>query len=179
MEREMSFQEAVSGLMAGDFTRLAPLFDTPTTESSCAITRWYEEGRFSREPEALGEAFTCACFNGRATVVNYFLAHGVDPRGGAHTGLNAFHWAANRGQKEVVAILIRYESSLEVSNAYGGTVLGSAVWAAVHETKPDHLSIIQSLLDAGADVRRADYPSGSEQVDAILRRYRTDRGQNA
>jgi hypothetical protein len=175
MEREMSFEEAVTGLMAGDFTRLAPLFDTIGAESVCPVVRWYQEGRFSREPKALAEAFSCACFNGCSAVVSYFLSEGVDPLGGANTGLNAFHWAANRGQKDVVAILIRSGASLEIPNAYGGTVLGSAVWAAVHEPKPDHLSIIQSLLDAGADVRGADYPSGSEQVDVMLQRYRTER----
>src|ERR1051325_9742135 len=97
-EIDMTFQEAVRGLCAGDFSRLAPLFETSSTGSPCSIIKWYEAGMFDGEPQALAEAFTCACFNGCAEVIEYFLARGGDPNGGAETGLNAFHWAANRGQ---------------------------------------------------------------------------------
>lgn len=178
MNHEVTFDEAVAGLLAGDFTRLAPLFDSQDN-SFCPIIRWFEEGRFSHEPKALAEAFTCACFNGRSRVIRYLLDRGVDPSGGTSTGLNAFHWAANRGQKEAVEILIQSGAPLEIPNAYGGTVLGSAVWAAVHESKPDHLSIIQSLLEAGAKVDGVDYPSGSDQVDALLHRNRARHRPNA
>ena len=41
----------------------------------------------------------------------------------------------------------------------GGTVLGTGVWAAIHEAKPDHLQIIEELLDAGADVNEAGFPT--------------------
>ena len=53
-----------------------------------------------------------------------------------------------------------------------GTVLGGTVWAAVHETKPDHLQIMEALLEAGASVEEAEYPSGDACVDEILRRHR-------
>jgi hypothetical protein len=178
MNQEATFNEAVAGLLAGDFTRLAPLFDAEE-QSSCPIIRWFDEKRFSREPKALAEAFTCACFNGRSRVIRYLLERGVDPCGGSGTGLNAFHWAANRGHKEAAEILIQSGAPLEIPNAYGGTVLGSAVWAAVHESKPDHLAIIQSLLEAGARVDGADFPSGSDQVDALLHRYRARHHPNA
>lgn len=167
----MTFQEAVRGLIAGDFSRLAPLFETSSTGSSCSIVKWYEAGMFASEPKALAEAFTCACFNGCAEVIEYFLAREVDPNGGAKTGLNAFHWAANRGQLKAVEILIRNKASLETQNAYGGTVLGCAVWSAIHEFKPDHIPIIKALLEAGAEIGKAEYPSGDERVDAILREY--------
>ena len=167
----MSFQEATRGLMAGDFSRLAPLFETSSDGSPCPIIKWFDDGLFVNEPKALAEAFTCACFNGCTQVVEYFLAKGVDPSGGINSGLNAFHWAANRGQLRTVEILIRNKSPLEVLNAYGGTVLGCTVWSAVHEPKPDHLSIIQALIDAGANVGAAEYPSGDPRVDEVLRRY--------
>jgi hypothetical protein len=120
----MPFKEAVRGLVAGDFSRLAPLFETSPDGSPCPIIKWFDGGLFADEPEALAEAFTCACFNGCTEVVEYLLAKGVDPSGGINTELYAFHWAANRGQLGTVEILIRSKAPLEVLNAYGGTVLG-------------------------------------------------------
>jgi hypothetical protein len=166
-EQSIQFHEAVQGLLAGDFSRLAPLFDG----SPCPIIQWHEAGLFAGEPQALEEAFTNACFLGRTEVAEYFLARGIDRSGGMGTGLNAFHWAANRGQLEVVRLLIRHKAALETRNSYGGTVLGGTVWAAVHETKPDHLQIIEALLEAGANVEEAEYPSGDTRIDEILRRY--------
>src|SRR5438132_7892470 len=75
-QSDMSFQDAVRGLMAGDFSRLAPLFDTPSDGSPCPVIKWHEGGLFASEPKALAEAFTCACFNGCTHVVEYFLAKG-------------------------------------------------------------------------------------------------------
>jgi hypothetical protein len=68
-------------------------------------------------------------------------------------------------------MLVRHNASLESQNAYGGTVLGGAVWAAVHEPKPQHIQIIETLLKAGAQVSAAEYPSGDDRVDEVLRRY--------
>src|SRR5439155_10806320 len=115
---------------AGDFSRLAPLFERPAGGDRCPIIQWHEAGQFAAEPQALDEAFTCACFLGRTEVAEHFLAHGVSPSGGAGTGLNAFHWASNRGQMEVVRLLIRHRAPLEPRTSYGGTVLGGTVWAA-------------------------------------------------
>lgn len=165
----MPFEEAVQGLLAGDFSRLAPLFEDAADGSRCPIIQWHEAGLFASEPLALDEAFTCACFNGCAGVAERLLARGVNPAGGAATGLNALHWAANRGQLETVRLLIRHQAPLEARNSYGGTVLGCAVWSAVHETKPDHRRIVEALLDAGARVGEAEHPSGDERIDEILR----------
>ncbi|MBI1178889.1 hypothetical protein GC207_15770 [bacterium] len=166
-EHPMQFHEAVRGILAGDFSRLARLFDG----CPCPIIQWHEAGLFADEPQALDEAYTNACFLGRTEVAEYFLAHGINPSGGQATGLNAFHWAANRGQLETVKLLIEHHAPLEVRNSYGGTVLGCAVWSAVHETKPNHLPIIEALLEAGANAREAWYPSGDARVDEILRCY--------
>lgn len=167
----MSFQEAVRGFIAGDFSRLAPLFKTPFDGSPCPVIEWFDDGLFASEPKALEEAFTCACFNGCTQVVEHFLASGVNPGGGNNTGLNAFHWAANRGQLEVVRLLIQHKNPLETQNMYGGTVLGTAVWSAVNEPRADHIQTIEALLNAGAQVSAADYPSGDERVDEVLRRH--------
>jgi len=170
---EALFHEALCGLLRGDFSRLEPLFHSVPDSAGMKppILEWHDQGRFANEPKALAEALTCACFLGRTSVAEYLLARGLDPEAGAATGLNAFHWAANRGQLETVRLLIQRKAQLETRNMYGGTVLGGTVWAAIHEPKPDHLQIIEELLKAGARVEEAEYPTGNDQVDAVLWRY--------
>jgi len=169
--RPKDFAECVSGLIAGDFSRLAPLFEAAPDGGACQIMRWYEAGLFQGEPKALAEAFSCACFNGFVSVVEYFLDQGLDPNGGANTGMNAFHWAADRGQLEVVNILIQHQAALETRNMYGGTVLDGTVWSALHERRPNHVKIIEALLTAGARVDAVAYPSGDSKVDEVLGRF--------
>jgi hypothetical protein len=172
-KNEIVFQDAVAGLLAGDFSRLAPLFadDVPDAGQRCAIIAWYELGLFVNEPKALAEALTCACFLGCTTVADYLLHQGVDAAAGNGTGLNALHWAANRGQLDVVRLLLQRKTPLETRSMYGGTALGTAVWSALHEPRADHLQIIEALLNAGARLDDVEYPTGNEQVDELLRRH--------
>ncbi len=170
---DADFRAAVQGLRNGDFSRLEPLFvDAPNSaDARSRIVRWHGEGRFRDEPEALAEALTCACFLGHISVVEYLLDQGVDLAAGMGTGLNAFHWAANRGQLAVVRLLLGRGAAMETRNMYGGTVLGTAVWSAVHEPRPDHARIIETLLLAGARVEAAEYPTGLAEIDGLLRRH--------
>lgn len=172
-KEEVVFHDAAAGLHAGDFSRLAPLFvnDAPATGQRCAIVEWYELGLFANEPQALAEALTCACFLGCTTVAETLLNQGVDAEAGNRTGLNALHWAANRGQLECVRLLIERQTPLETRSMYGGTALGTAVWSALHEPRGEQLPIIEALLDAGARVNEAGYPTGNPQIDELLRRY--------
>src|SRR3954471_17225768 len=111
--------DALEGLHRGDFSRLEPLFDERSGRSGeSRIVEWHEHGRFRDQPTALAEALTCASFLGRTTVAEYLLHHGVNPSGGAGTGLDALHWAANRGQLEAVRLLIRAKAPLETRSMY-------------------------------------------------------------
>lgn len=172
-KNEVVFQDALAGLLAGGFSRLAPLFanDAPEAGHRCTIVEWYEQGLFANEPQALAEALTCACFLGCMTVAETLLNQGVDAEAGNGTGLNALHWAANRGQLECVRLLLEHQTPLETRNMYGGTVLAATVWAALHEPRADHLLIIETLLNAGARVEEAEYPTGNAQIDELLHRY--------
>src|SRR5882724_9908127 len=97
------FSDAVAGLLRGDFSALEPLFRQPSADPlKCRIVEWYEAGCFDEHPQALAEALSCACFLGCTQVAEFLLNHGVDPVAGDGTGMNAFHWAANRGQLETV-----------------------------------------------------------------------------
>ena len=170
-EEASLFSDAVQGLKAGDFSRLEPWFGqtSPAEGDRCRIIKWYEDGLFADEPIALQEALTCACFLGRTCIVEYLLGQGVNFAAGTSTGLNGFHWAANRGQLETVMLLIDQGAPLETKNMYGSTVLGMAVWSAINEPKADHLRIIEALIKAGARADEVDYPTGNERVDRVLR----------
>jgi ankyrin repeat protein len=170
------WRDALSGLERGDFSRLAPLFDQPPSPGGdkCRIIEWTEQGYFDNQPEALGEAFTCACFLGRTEVADFLLNRGVDPAAGIDTGLAGFHWAANRGNLDTVKLLIGRKAALEQENMYGGTVLACAVWSAIHEPSADHPPIIEALIAAGAKIGAidpADYPTGNKRIDEALRRH--------
>ena len=167
MRDTATLPEFIDGMRAGDFSRLAGAFDgTPAP-----VQAWDARGAFSALPEVRAEALTCACFLGRIEVAEYFLAQGISPAAGARTGLNALHWAANRGQLEAVRLLLRYGADLELRSMYGGTALGTAVWAAVHEPRPTHRAIIEVLLQAGARIEDAGYPCEEPNIDALLRSY--------
>jgi hypothetical protein len=168
------FSDALQGLHRGDFSRLEQLFDERSGRSGRPrIVEWHDEDRFRDEPKALAEALTCACFLGRTSVADYLLKQGVDSSGGSGTGLDALHWAANRGQLEAVRLLIRAKASLETRSMHGGTALGTAIWSAINEPRRDHPQIIEELVKAGARVDDVEYPTGHERIDAILKRYRS------
>jgi hypothetical protein len=172
-DNDPAFRDAIHDLETGGFSGLAPLFrEYPSSgHSSCQIIGWYESGYFKNEPKALNEALACAYFNGQTSDADFLVKNGVDPLAGAGTGMNGFHWAANRGQLQTVKLLIERKVPLEVENMYGGTVLGCAVWSAIHEPRADHLAIIEALLNAGAKVDAAEYPTGNARVDEVLRRH--------
>ena len=98
------------------------------------------------------EAFIRACQFGHNSIAEFLLDQGVDPVAQANTGQTGFHYAAHSGQLEMVRMLIARKAPLEVKNMYGGTVLGQALWSAYNEPHKDHLSIIDTLIAAGAQI---------------------------
>jgi hypothetical protein len=172
-ENDPKFRDAARHLEGGDFSYADPLFqdDAAAAGAPCQIIKWFDAGYFKDEPKALSEALACACFNGRTSVAEYLMKHGVDPLAGFGTGMNGFHWAANRGQLETVKLLIERKVPMEVKNMYDGTVLGCTVWSAVHQPRAGQIEVIEALLNAGANVEAAEYPTGNSSVDEVLRRF--------
>ena len=170
----MTPQEAAAGLERGDFSKLAPLFGDPSRPDVAAgqIVTWIDAGAFADMPDVLAEALTCACWLGQVGVAARLLDRGVDPAAGIGTGLSPLHWAANRGQRAAVELLLARGAPMEQRSMYDGTALGTAVWAAQHEPRGDQLGVIRALLTAGADPAAAEYPTGHAEVDALLARYR-------
>jgi hypothetical protein len=167
---EAQFDDALKGLHHGDFDALAPCFfaDPATPTESSQIVQWHLAGKFRTDPIALTEALTCASFLGATEAAQYLLQAGVAPTAGSGTGMDALHWAVNRGQLEAVTLLLKWGAPLEVRNMHDTTVLGTAVWSALNEPRPDHMRIIEELLKAGA--RPEDVKSPTAYVSGRLKR---------
>jgi hypothetical protein len=169
---ETSFESAAEGLRRGDFSRLAPLFGDPDHPDAASgqVVAWLEAGAFAGHPDVLAEALTCACWLGQVGVAGRLLDAGADPASGTGTGMSALHWAANRGQRRAVELLLAHGAPTEQRSMYDATALGAAVWAALHEPRGDQLGAIRALLTAGADVTAVEYPVGHGEIDALLAR---------
>ena len=149
------------------------------------IIDWFDRGYFENEPEALAETVTCASFLGRSKVVADLLDKGVDPVAGMRSGMNGFHYAASCGQLEVVKVMIDRKVPMEIVNRYGGTVLGQALWSAIHEHESTHAEIIEQLISGGAKVHpgtlewweQQDVPS-LETKDCVSRALRRASGND-
>jgi hypothetical protein len=177
---EASFESAAEGLRRGDFSRLAPLFGDPNRPDAASgqIVGWLEAGAFAGHPDALAEALTCACWLGQVGVATRLLDAGADPTLGTGTGMSALHWAANRGQRAAVELLLARGAPTEQRSMYDATALGAAVWAALNEPRGDQIGVIRALLSAGADVTAVEYPVGHREIDALLARHRRLRARS-
>jgi hypothetical protein len=168
-----AFNAVLVHLRNGDFSLLAPSFASgqgPNARSK--IVAWFEQGLFEKHPAESAEALTCACFLGERETAEYLIQKGLDPSGGSGTGMNAVHWAANRGELSTLRLLLDRRVPLEVRNNYGGTVLGQAVWSAVNQPRHGQLEAIAELLRAGADANEIEFPTGNRHVDELLSRAR-------
>ena len=174
MSDTMTPREAADGLRRGDFTRLAPLFGDPAQPDLATgqLLAWVESGELA-DADVLAEALTCACWLGQVGVAERLLDRGIDPAAGMATGMSALHWAANRGQRAAVELLVARGAPMEQRSMYDGTALGTAVWSACHEPRGDQLGVVRVLLTKGADPREAEFPSGRPEVDALLAPYRS------
>src|SRR5277367_2418875 len=115
--------------------------------------------------------FLWACAYGRNEVVAFLMDRGCDS--GAHdaAGQTGLHWAAINGHLGTIELLLARGAALEVKNAYGGTVLGQALWSAAHEAIPDvYIPIVETLFAAGAKAPERHAPI-SQRMDGLLRQH--------
>ena len=171
---EMSFEAAAKMLRRGDFSGLAPLFGDPDNpeEASGRIIEWLDARAFAGPRNLLDEALTCACWLGQVGIAQRLLDAGADAASGTATGLSALHWAANRGQRAAVELLLAHGAPMEQRSMYDGTVLGTAIWSAINEPRGDQVGAIAALLAAGADVAAVEYPTGDAAIDTLLAPHR-------
>ena len=128
-------------------------------------------------PDAPGQialSLVVACRFSRPDVARYLLDIGVDAGAADHQRMTALHWASATGMMDIMRELLRQGAPLEVTNEWGGTVLDSTLYFALNHPYPgvDYPAVLETLLDAGADVRALDpRPTGSPAIDEVLRRY--------
>jgi len=170
--QDRSMEAAAALLREGSYSAVAWAFEASDDDGEPPVVAWIRDGALD-DPALVAEALTCACWHGRSDVATFLLDRGVDPAAGTGgTGTDALGWAANRGHLDVVRLLIARGAPLETRNAWNATPLGFTVWSAVREPQPAHAAIADALLDAGARVTEARYPSGDAAMDAVLARYR-------
>jgi len=117
-------------------------------------------------------ALVYACLYGHTDVVGYLLERGVEVSAQDGHGQSGLHYAALGGYLDILKLLISHGAPLELKNAWGGTALGQATWAVMNEQPgSDYVRVIQTLLDAGASIHEADYPTEDSGVDDVLRRH--------
>lgn len=94
---------------------------------------------------------------------------------GIPKGSLAIHVAAWRSCPDVVKLLLTRGSPVDAPDPNGRTPLALAVRACVDSYWTEYCSpaLIKALLDAGASVRGAGYPSGHPDVDALLKAHGT------
>jgi ankyrin repeat protein len=139
------WDRTAAALEHGDFTALDDLL----TDANVSVIDLLDAN--GQPANYMAEALSWACFVGKTGVARELLDRGVDPSAGFGTGMAAFHWAANRGNPDVVKLLIERGAPLEQKNKYDGTVLSCTLWSAIHEHKPEHAAIVESLVQAGAE----------------------------
>jgi ankyrin repeat protein len=119
-----------------------------------------------------------ACEYGHTDVVNFLLDHQVNVNTEVR-GMTGLHWAVIGGRLNTIKLLISRGASLEIKNSFGGTVLGTAVWAFANsgpvgrwpDTDTDWVAIIKELIAAGANLDAT--PSLRERVVQLLQQLET------
>ena len=143
---EELWEATAQALDRGDFTSLEEIL----TSAGVSIIDLLDANNPS--PKYSAEALTWACFTDHKRDAQALLDRGVDPTAGTATGMAALHWAANRGNVEIVNLLLAHRVPLEQKNMYDGTVLNCTLYSIINEYRDTHAEIIEALVGAGAKI---------------------------
>lgn len=132
--------------------------------------------------EKLQRGFLWACEFGWNDVVEFLSENGADLREQAGSGETGLHWAVVGGHLPTIKLLMERGAPLEELNAYGGTVLGQALWSFINgDADIDYAPIFETLLAAGARIedgslewleKQEGRPTAAKaRIAQVLRRY--------
>lgn len=137
-----------------------------------------EPGLTGAIPAELQEALADAARNGNAAAVRLMLASGWPAGASGEQGETPLHWAAWRGDAEMVREILRHRPPLEArDDDHHATPLGWAVYGSIHGWHPergDYAGAVAALLEAGARLPRP--LEEIEATEAVLEVLRRDRG---
>ncbi|GAA4101470.1 ankyrin repeat domain-containing protein [Mucilaginibacter panaciglaebae] len=95
---------------------------------------------------------TWACQYGHIPVVDFLLEKGLSVNT-AINGTTPLLAAAFEGQLQMVIKLLDWGADIEAVNDYGGTALGQTLWCLYNHRCPDHLQIMELLINRGAIIK--------------------------
>ena len=123
------------------------------------------------DPVIIDNAFREACSAGHRDIVEHLVDAGARLDSKDVVGFTGLHHAAWNDHLEVAQLLIARGAPLEAVTVYGGTVLGTLLWAIEHAPRehPRGAQLVELLLAAGA--KHHGRPTGDPAVDAVLRRH--------
>ena len=100
---------------------------------------------------------------------------GFDPHARGVDAWEPIRWAAFHGNVELVRRLLAYDPPLRVPDpSYRGTPLEQCLYGSVHGwfcKSGDFAATARLLLEAGDTFPPTDYPTGRDDVDAVLREH--------
>jgi len=153
---------AAAGLGNGDLLENCFRGETRLTSEAFAARGFYRphsgfpDWRPSSDPqEVLDEALVWACKAGRTEVLPRLI------RGGARMDADPYRgtplvWAAFRNRVETAAWLIDHGATIDLKGTFGGPTHGQGVTALHMASQSGHLSMVQMLIERGADPKIKD-----------------------
>ncbi len=112
-----------------------------------------------------------------AAAVTLMLDLGFDPLARGVDGWEPIRWAAFHGNAALVRRLLQHNPPLNVPDpTYGGPPLGQCLYGSLHGwecKRGDFATTARLLLEAGERLDPKWVPIGRDDVDAVLRAYRS------
>ncbi len=102
------------------------------------------------------------------------LERGFPPTTRGRLGGNVLHWAAYLGNDEIIEHALKTQPFLnDRDTSFDALPTGWAIVGYEDTNAPvrNHSRCLELLLDAGAECSDEWYPTGHENIDAVLRKH--------